>query len=263
MGFNLTRTGQAKHAIDAAIHAVRTTGQKARDRRAEINDDPALAAPWAKEHRSRAHAEAEAEAIARVKAAREKGYAAATEIREEVEAARQWIERPSDSAQVAGQRLQRQLDVGVPLSTIVQQGIATDDRDGLDWLAYNVRSEAARAVAAGGAPNRARAREVQRQVERLYEAVTDARLPRLGAEDREFHAARRELGKDTERLEAHAALAVAEAMGRPTASQRMKVGLLEDDRWTGLLERAERDPGWDEPSGTGPVDAREPVGADA
>ena len=53
-------------------------------------------------------------------------------------------------------------------------------------------------------------------------------------------------------------------MGRPTAPHRAKVGLLEDDRWSGMLKRAERDPGWDEPTSAGPVaEAREAVGADA
>lgn len=265
MGYNTSgRATQGRQALATAIEAIRKAGRQAMDRRAEIADDPVLKAPWAKQNLAAAYDEAEAQATRQVLAQREKARQAALAIREEQEAWRQYGERPSDSAQVAGQRLQRQLDAGVPLATVVQQAISTDDQDGLDWLAYNVRSEAARQVAAGGAPNRATAREVQRQAERLYEAVTDARLPRLDNEARQYHADRRDLARTMDRLEAHAALAVAEAKGSSTAQHRAKAGLLDDDRWTSLLERAERDPGWDDPTGTGPVaEAREAVGADA
>lgn len=265
MGYTTSgRATQGRQALGAAIEAIRKAGRQAMERRAEIADDPVLALPTATQHRSRAYAGAEAEATRQVLAQRERGYQAAIAIREEQEAWRQYGERPSDAAQVAGHRLQRQLDAGVPLSTVVQQAIRTDDQDGLDWLAYNVRSEASRAVAAGGAPNQATAREVQRQADRLYEAVTDARLPRLNEEARQYHADRRELARTVERLEAHAALAVAEAKGSPTTHHRAKAGLLDDDRWTSLLELAERDPGWDEATSIGPVaEAREPVAADA
>lgn len=263
MGYNTSgRATTGRQALDAAIAAIHRAGRTATERRAEIADDPVLALPTVRDHRSRAYADAEAEVTRQVLAERERGYEAAMAIREEQEAWRQYGERPSAAAQVAGQRLQRQLDVGVPLATVVQQAIATDDRDGLDWLAYNVRHEAARGIAASGAPDRVTAREVQRQAERLYEVITDARLPHLDNEARQYHADRRDLARAVERLERHAELAVARAKGTSTAQHRAKAGLLDDERWSAMLDRAEADPGWGEPTAHGPVaEAREAVEA--
>jgi hypothetical protein len=252
MGYNTSgRATQGRQAIEAAIGAIREAGRKARDRRAAIADDPVLALPTATQHRSRAYAEAEQEATAAILAARERGYQAAVAIQEEQEAWRSYGERPGQHAQVAGQRLQRILDAGVPLATVVQQAIATDDQDGLDWLAYNVRSEAARAVAAGGAPDRATAREVQRQADRLYEAITDARLPHLDNEARQYHADRRDLAKAAERLDAAARLAVAEAKGSPTTAHRFRAGLTEEP-WASMVEQADHAT-WSDPESAGPV----------
>lgn len=252
MGYNTSgRATQGRQAIEAAIGAIRDAGRKARDRRAAIADDPVLALPTARDHRTRAYAEAEQEATAGILAARERGYAAAGLITEEQEAWRSYGERPSAAAQVAGQRLQRVLDAGVPLSTVVRQAIDAKDHDALEWLTYSVRSEAARAVAAGGAPDRATAREVQRQAERLYEQIVDARWPHLDNEARQYHTDRRDLVKADERLEAAAALSLAEARGTSTTMHRFRAGLTEEP-WASLVERAEHAT-WSDPEGVGPV----------
>jgi len=158
---------------------------------------------------------------------------------------------------LAGQRLRRLLDSGLLLSSVVHRAVRRNDEDELRWLAWAIRDEAVAQVAQRGAPDRAAAQEVEGQADALYEAVVDALMPHLAYSDHDawqYHDARRSLATEARSLDAVAELAVAQAKGDRASitRHRAKVGVTQAP-WASMIEHADRDPGWDDPTEHGPV----------